>query len=223
MNHADIFLSGPVIGGMDAPFRTPPRCPPDTSQVDTAGIGMTEKAENSLQISGRDQGATVDHLSAAMNINSCLTPGTDRTEMTDNREERLHPENFLNKSGTDRAAVSNHPITGANDNSRKKTGTFYEAFTHNIDMEANNHSPQISGRDQGAMANNTVMQPSSRLIKKKELASLLSISPRTVDDLVAKREIPYLALSPRLHLFDLEAVRHALINRFEVRAKGVSP
>jgi predicted DNA-binding transcriptional regulator AlpA len=63
--------------------------------------------------------------------------------------------------------------------------------------------------------------PNSRLIKKKELAARLSISPRTVDDLVAKRTIPYLAISPRLHLFDLEAVQAALAKRFEVRAKGV--
>lgn len=61
----------------------------------------------------------------------------------------------------------------------------------------------------------------SRLIKKKELAARLSISPRTVDDLVAKRAIPYLAISPRLHLFDLEAVQAALAKRFEVRPKGV--
>lgn len=59
------------------------------------------------------------------------------------------------------------------------------------------------------------------LIKKKELAARLSISPRTVDDLVAKRTIPYLAISARLHLFDLEAVRVALSQRFEVRAEGV--
>jgi len=66
------------------------------------------------------------------------------------------------------------------------------------------------------------METQTRLIKKKEMARLLAISPRTVDDLVAKRVIPYLALSPRLHLFDPEAVRQALATRFEVRAKGVA-
>ena len=66
------------------------------------------------------------------------------------------------------------------------------------------------------------METQTRLIKKKEMAHLLAISPRTVDDLVAKRVIPYLALSPRLHLFDPGAVRQALASRFEVRAKGVS-
>lgn len=200
VSHADIFLSSPVIGGMDAPFRTPPRCPPDTSQVDTVGIGMSEKTENSLQKSGRDQGATVDHILPPMNVNSCITPGTDRAEMTDNTEGMHNTEKFLKKSGTDRDAMSNHPITGANAISEKKTGTFSGVFTDNSSVHA-----------------------TSRLIKKKELASLLSISPRTVDDLVAKREIPYLALSPRLHLFDIDAVRQALSNRFGVRAKVVSP
>ncbi len=59
------------------------------------------------------------------------------------------------------------------------------------------------------------------LLKKKQLATVLGISPRTVDDLVAKRAIPYLAISPRLHLFDPDAVKFALAKRFEVRAKGV--
>jgi len=62
---------------------------------------------------------------------------------------------------------------------------------------------------------------SPHLLKKKQLATVLGISPRTVDDLVAKRVIPYLAISPRLHLFDPEAVKFALEKRFEVRAKGV--
>ena len=70
-------------------------------------------------------------------------------------------------------------------------------------------------REQGGMENKT------RLIKKKELAQLLAISPRTIDDLVAKRTIPYLAISPRLHLFDPEAVRLALAQRYEIRARGV--
>lgn len=81
-------------------------------------------------------------------------------------------------------------------------------------------SPQKAGRAYHPTADHSGVQ-TSRLIKKRELAARLSISPRTVDDLVAKRTIPYIAISPRLHLFDLEAVQVALAKRFEVRAKGV--
>ena len=48
---------------------------------------------------------------------------------------------------------------------------------------------------------------------------MLSISPRTLDDWVAKGIVPYLAISPRLHLFDMEQVRAALAEKFGVNAK----
>lgn len=60
--------------------------------------------------------------------------------------------------------------------------------------------------------------PSERLIKKKELALLIGVSPRTIDSWVGKRWIPYLALTSRLHLFDPAAVREALDARFGVQA-----
>ena len=53
-------------------------------------------------------------------------------------------------------------------------------------------------------------------VKKAELARVLSVSPRTVDNWVARRMIPYVAASPRMHLFDLEEVRGALKERFGV-------
>ena len=55
-------------------------------------------------------------------------------------------------------------------------------------------------------------------VKKAELARALGVSARTVDNWVARRIIPYVAVSPRMHLFDLEAVKAALRDRFEVRA-----
>ncbi len=79
---------------------------------------------------------------------------------------------------------------------------------------------QKSGTIRSAAADNLNVG-NTVLIKKKELAARLSISPRTVDDLVAKRAIPYLALSPRLHLFDPAAVQEAMSVRFEVRAREV--
>jgi phage terminase Nu1 subunit (DNA packaging protein) len=60
----------------------------------------------------------------------------------------------------------------------------------------------------------------SVLVKKSELAKVFSVSPRTVDNWVAQRLIPYFATSPRMHLFDVSAVRKALAARFEVAARS---
>jgi hypothetical protein len=44
--------------------------------------------------------------------------------------------------------------------------------------------------------------PASQLVRKRQLATLLSVSPRTIDGWVAKRMIPFIEPNPRLHLFD---------------------
>ena len=59
-----------------------------------------------------------------------------------------------------------------------------------------------------------------RLLKKKEIAALLGVSPRTIDNWVSDRVIPFIAPSPRLHLFDAEAVRQAITCKFAVEARG---
>ena len=56
----------------------------------------------------------------------------------------------------------------------------------------------------------------TNLIKKTELAKILGVSVRTVDNWVAQRLIPYLAINPRLHLFDPAAVKRALVEKFSV-------
>ena len=58
----------------------------------------------------------------------------------------------------------------------------------------------------------------SHFVKKAEVAKALGVSQRTVDAWVARRLIPYLAVSPRMHLFDLEAVKQSLREKFEVPA-----
>lgn len=65
---------------------------------------------------------------------------------------------------------------------------------------------------------NTIVPPTHPLVKKKVLAVLLGVSVRTIDTWVARRTIPYIAASPRLHLFDLEAVKTALKSKFGVEA-----
>jgi hypothetical protein len=62
--------------------------------------------------------------------------------------------------------------------------------------------------------------PASQLIRKRELAKLFSVSPRTVDAWVAKRLIPFIEPNPRLHLFDPAAVKSALAAQFAVPARN---
>ena len=64
---------------------------------------------------------------------------------------------------------------------------------------------------------NTQLEP--QLVKKRELARLLSMSPRYLDDLIARRAIPFLEISPRLHLFDVDGVKDALQARYGVPPK----
>lgn len=59
----------------------------------------------------------------------------------------------------------------------------------------------------------------SQLVRKRQLAALLSVSPRTIDGWVSKRTIPFIEPNPRLHLFDPAAVKSALLAQFAVPAK----
>jgi DNA-binding transcriptional MerR regulator len=58
------------------------------------------------------------------------------------------------------------------------------------------------------------------LVKKSELSRIISTSPRTIDAWVAKGLIPFIAVSSRLHLFDVHAVQEALAQRFGVQARN---
>jgi DNA-binding transcriptional MerR regulator len=58
------------------------------------------------------------------------------------------------------------------------------------------------------------------LIRKKELAQRLSVSPRTIDNWVSRRVIPYIQLSSRFNLYDPEAVIEALRNTYQIEAMG---
>jgi DNA-binding transcriptional regulator YiaG len=53
-------------------------------------------------------------------------------------------------------------------------------------------------------------------VKKAELARALGVSTRTVDNWLARRIIPYIAVSPRMNLFDVVAVKTALKDQFGV-------
>ncbi|RFC46326.1 MAG: hypothetical protein DVB23_001671 [Verrucomicrobia bacterium] len=65
----------------------------------------------------------------------------------------------------------------------------------------------------------TVETEEALFVKKPELARALGVSVRTVDGWIAKRFIPYVAVSPRLHLFNVKEVETALREKFEVQQR----
>ena len=60
----------------------------------------------------------------------------------------------------------------------------------------------------------TVMEPSplfgEGLLRKKEIARALSVSPRTIDTWIAGRKIPFIRINSRLNLFRRRDVERAL-------------
>lgn len=56
------------------------------------------------------------------------------------------------------------------------------------------------------------------LIKKKELAKRLSVSPHTIDAWVQRREIPFIQVTPRLYLYELDAVMAAIRKKYKIDA-----
>lgn len=66
----------------------------------------------------------------------------------------------------------------------------------------------------------TAGPPSPTLVKKKELVKRLSVSPRTIDNWVAKRVIPYIQVTPRLYLFHFDEVLAAIRKHYQVDARG---
>ena len=55
-------------------------------------------------------------------------------------------------------------------------------------------------------------------VRKAKLARLLGVSLRAVDNWLARRLIPYLAVSSRLHLFNVQEVEEVLRKQFGVEA-----
>jgi excisionase family DNA binding protein len=58
-----------------------------------------------------------------------------------------------------------------------------------------------------------------QLLSKRELAAVLGVSERTIENWLAARRIPRLQLSARLTRFSLPKVEAAL-NRYEIREVG---
>jgi len=58
------------------------------------------------------------------------------------------------------------------------------------------------------------------LIQKKELAKRLSVSPRTIDGWVARRVIPFIKVSPRLNLYEFDAVLAVIRQTYQVEVRN---
>ena len=58
-----------------------------------------------------------------------------------------------------------------------------------------------------------------RLLSKRELAAILGVSQRTIENWLAEKRIPRLRLSARLTRFSLPKVEAAL-NRYEIKEVG---
>jgi hypothetical protein len=54
------------------------------------------------------------------------------------------------------------------------------------------------------------------LLKRRELARKLNVSPRSIDNWQKEKKIPVIKLSPRCCRFDLQSVLRAL-RRFEIK------
>jgi excisionase family DNA binding protein len=68
-------------------------------------------------------------------------------------------------------------------------------------------------------ASEVLLATPKRLLSKKELAAVLGISTRTVENWLSEKRIPSLRLSARLTRFSLPKVEAAL-NRYEVKEVG---
>jgi excisionase family DNA binding protein len=58
-----------------------------------------------------------------------------------------------------------------------------------------------------------------QFLSKRQLAEVLGVSPRTIENWLSERRLPQLRLSPRLTRFDLTKVLAAL-DRYEVSEIG---
>ena len=78
---------------------------------------------------------------------------------------------------------------------------------------------EAGGASKISVINQTNDGTQKRLLSKKELARLLGVSPRTIENWLAEKRIPHLRLSARLTRFNLAKVEAALM-RYEVKEIG---
>jgi excisionase family DNA binding protein len=101
-----------------------------------------------------------------------------------------------------------------------------EAPRHGMNNDANkpwvaiDSEPSKScARGKQADTNATRRAFDRHFLSKQELAFAVGVSPRTIDNWIAQKRIPFLRLSTRLIKFNLERVKAALA-RYEIKEIG---
>jgi hypothetical protein len=90
----------------------------------------------------------------------------------------------------------------------------------NYDQEYEGSEPSKSVATRSGANNASSWQLVGRhFLSKQELALTVGVCPRTIDNLMAQRKIPFIRLSARLIKFNLERVKDALA-RYEIKEVG---
>jgi len=84
-------------------------------------------------------------------------------------------------------------------------------------LTAADMSDEARGASKTSAFNNNECMP--RLLSKKQLAAILGVSQRTIENWLAQKRIPQLRLSARLTRFSLPKVEAALA-RYEIKEVG---
>ena len=102
----------------------------------------------------------------------------------------------------------------------KESGVVNVVFTGDRKMLVEDKSNEVRGTSKITAFNDSSKGvPTLKLLTKRELAIVLNLSERTIDNWVAQKRIPRLRLSARLTRFSLPKVEAALA-RYEVREIG---
>ena len=87
-------------------------------------------------------------------------------------------------------------------------------------MVIEDKSNEVGGTSKISTLNNNGGLPApKRLLSKRELAAVLNVSERTIENWLAQKRIPRLRLSARLTRFSLPRVEAALA-RYEIKEVG---
>ena len=82
-------------------------------------------------------------------------------------------------------------------------------------------SDEVSGSSKTSAFTNAAAGIPKHLLSKRELAAILGVSERTIENWLAEKRIPRLRLSARLTRFSLPKVEAALA-RYEIREVGAT-
>jgi excisionase family DNA binding protein len=87
-------------------------------------------------------------------------------------------------------------------------------------MLVENKTNEVGGTSEiSALNDSSASSVTKRLLSKRELAAVLNVSERTLDNWLAQKKIPRLRLSNRLTRFNLSRVEAALA-RYEIKEVG---